>query len=67
MNRRNFLQAGGLAAATSGLSARMASPFVPAHNWDRYDFGLGPTISDRLNQGPFLNIRRKRYSLEARY
>jgi hypothetical protein len=26
---------------------------VPAHNWDRYDFGPGPQVLDRLNQGPF--------------
>jgi hypothetical protein len=26
---------------------------VPTHNWDRYDFGSGPMVSDRLNQGPF--------------
>jgi len=53
MNRRDFLEAGGLAAAAVGLRGREASAFVPAHNWDKYDFGLGPTISDRLNQGPF--------------
>jgi hypothetical protein len=53
MNRRNFFEAGGLAAAAVGLRAREATAFVPAHNWDRYDFGLGPSISDRLNQGPF--------------
>lgn len=26
---------------------------VPTHNWDKYDFGAGPTVPDRLNQGPF--------------
>ena len=26
---------------------------VPTHNWDKYDFGSGPQILDRLNQGPF--------------
>jgi hypothetical protein len=53
MNRRNFLEAGGMAAAAVGLRASEASAFVPAHNWDKHDFGSGPTISDRLNQGPF--------------
>ena len=26
---------------------------VPTHNWDKYDFGAGPKVTDRLNQGPF--------------
>jgi hypothetical protein len=26
---------------------------VPAHNWGNYDFGSGPQVTDRLNQGPF--------------
>lgn len=26
---------------------------VPVHNWDGYNFGFGPKVSDRLNQGPF--------------
>ena len=26
---------------------------VRAHNWDKYDFGSGPEVRDRLNQGPF--------------
>jgi len=53
MNRRSFFKAGGLAAATAGLRAGVGSAYVPAHNWDRYDFGYGPTITNRLNQGPF--------------
>lgn len=53
MHRRSFLKSGGLAAAIAGVGARKAYPFVPAHNWDRYDFGLGPPVRDRLNQGPF--------------
>lgn len=53
MNRRSFFKAGGLAAVTAGLRGGMGSAYVPAHNWDRYDFGYGPTVTDRLNQGPF--------------
>lgn len=53
MDRRSFFKAGGLAAATVGLSAGRTGAYVPVHNWDKYDFGFGPTISDRLNQGPF--------------
>jgi hypothetical protein len=26
---------------------------VAAHNWTNYDFGPGPHVADRLNQGPF--------------
>ena len=50
MRRRDFLRTGaGLAAATGG----MARADVPAHNWGNYDFGSGPKVADRLNQGPF--------------
>ena len=30
-----------------------AAAYVPPHNFDKYDFGSGPAIHDRLNQGPF--------------
>ena len=53
MNRRNFFKSGGLGAAIAGVGARKARSFVPAHNWGSYDFGSGPAISNRLNQGPF--------------
>ena len=50
--RRSFL--GGAAALTgAGLLPRPAAGFVPAHNWDRYDWGTAPPVRDRLNQGPF--------------
>ena len=44
MRRREFMTAGLVGAAAA---------FVPAHNFDKYDFGPGPAIRDRLNQGPF--------------
>ena len=53
MNRRNFLQRGALATLATGALPNQANTFVPAHNWDGYDFGRGPAITDRLNQGPF--------------
>jgi len=55
MRRRDFLRRGlslGVAGATGGAITRALSA-VPAHNWDRYDFGPGPQVLDRLNQGPF--------------
>lgn len=54
MKRRDFFQKSTVASviATYALSGE-ANAFVPAHNWDGYDFGKGPAITDRLNQGPF--------------
>lgn len=52
MKRRDFLK-GSVVAATAGWGAGKAHGFVPAHNWSQYDFGAGPTVTDRLDQGPF--------------
>ncbi len=53
MDRRSFLKAAALAGAAKSVAPEKASAYVPAHNWDRYDFGSGPSATDRLNQGPF--------------
>jgi hypothetical protein len=41
----------------AGASAVAAGPLlradVPDHLWQGYDFGPGPKVTDRLNQGPF--------------
>src|SRR5262249_54197538 len=54
-DRRTFLKTAGLGAATAaaGLAPRPAAAFVPAHVWDKHDFGSGPPVADRLDQGPF--------------
>ena len=52
MNRRKFIKAGAAASLLSSVSPTPAQE-VPTHNWDKYDFGAGPKVSDRLNQGPF--------------
>jgi hypothetical protein len=52
MDRRDFLKTGA-ALAAAGISPRTGSAYVPTHNWDKYDFGSGPPVQDRLNQGPF--------------
>jgi hypothetical protein len=52
MHRRNFIKAGAALTMLNGLGVGKAQD-IPNHNWDRYDFGSGPTVSDRLNQGPF--------------
>ena len=53
MNRRRFLTGGALLAMAASAGARPAQGAVRAHNWDKYDFGFGPAVRDRLNQGPF--------------
>ena len=53
MNRRTFLKSAAIAGIAGGAAAQPAHAFVPAHNWGKYDFGSGPAITDRLNQGPF--------------
>jgi hypothetical protein len=53
MKRRTFLQTAGAAALVTGLGPKVAQGFVPAHNWDKHDFGSGPPVRDRLYQGPF--------------
>ena len=52
MKRRNFLKNTALTLFL-GSGVKTAKGFVPAHNWERYPFGSGPAITDRLNQGPF--------------
>src|SRR5687768_4521519 len=53
MNRRDFFQKSAIASVAVTTFSGKANAFVPAHNWDGYDFGKGPIITDRLNQGPF--------------
>jgi hypothetical protein len=53
MNRRRFLKASAAATALVGALPRQAGAFVPAHSWDGYDFGPGPSVPERLYQGPF--------------
>jgi hypothetical protein len=53
MNRRDFLKNGSALAVATGIGAGAAQGIVPAHNWGKYDFGSGPEVHDRLNQGPF--------------
>ena len=54
LNRRNFIKAAGAGTAlAAGLGTQIARADVPDHLWSGYDFGPGPKITDRLNQGPF--------------
>ena len=49
MRRRDFIKAGGVTALLASARADAAA----VHNFDRYDFGPGPAVADRLYQGPF--------------
>ena len=53
MQRREFLKSSVALAVAAELGTNKTQGFVPAHNWGKYDFGSGPTVIDRLNQGPF--------------
>jgi hypothetical protein len=53
MLRRSFLKAGGAIGLAAGFGANSALAHIPTHNFDKYDFGGGPPVLDRLHQGPF--------------
>ncbi len=53
MQRRVFFKRASLAGLAAPLTVDKAAGYVPAHNWDKYDFGSGPPVKNRLNQGPF--------------
>jgi hypothetical protein len=53
MQRRNLLKSMALTGLAAPLTMRESAGHVVAHNWDKYDFGSGPAVKDRLNQGPF--------------
>jgi len=53
MQRRDFLKSTVAVAAAADILKSEAHAKIPAHNWANYDFGSGPRVADRLNQGPF--------------
>src|SRR5271157_2010567 len=53
MQRRDFLRTTVAVAVAAELGMSKAQAKVPAHNWENYNFGSGPQVADRLNQGPF--------------
>src|SRR5271170_3875983 len=53
MQRRDFLKSTVAAAVAAELGLGKAQAMVPAHNWGNFNFGSGPQVTDRLNQGPF--------------
>jgi len=57
LNRRDLLKAGALGAAAAGANIAppaRAQQYIE-HSWANYDWGSGPPVQDRLNQGPFTN------------
>jgi len=48
--RRQFLKAG---AALAAVGPALARADARSHLWQGHDFGPGPTVSGRLDQGPF--------------
>ena len=53
MRRRDFFKSSVAMAGALTVGSSRAQGMVRAHNWERYDFGSGPPVHDRLNQGPF--------------
>src|SRR3954468_12683342 len=53
MQRRDFLKSTVAVDVGAELGIRSGQAKVPSHNWGNYNFGSGPKVNDRLNQGPF--------------
>src|SRR5580700_6777901 len=53
MQRRDFLKSSVALTVAAEFGISKAQGLVSAHNWSNYDFGSGPPVTDRLNQGPF--------------
>ena len=53
IKRRDFFVKAGAAGAAVAAAGPSARADVPTHLWSGYDFGPGPRVVDRLNQGPF--------------
>ena len=53
MDRRSFLKSATATGLAVGLHKARANASIPEHNWDKYDWGSGPAVPDRLYQGPF--------------
>jgi hypothetical protein len=54
VRRRDFLKSSAAGVAAAGIAGAANAQYVE-HNWSNYDWGGGPPVLDRLNQGPFTN------------
>ncbi len=55
MKRRSFIGRSVVTGLFAGTAWSFTGNRVPPHNWEGYDFGPSPKITDRLDQGPFYN------------
>lgn len=55
MKRRSFISQSVLVGLFAGIAPSFAKNKVPPHNWDGHNFGPPPSVTNRLNQGPFYN------------
>ncbi len=53
MDRRSLFKYAAATGITVGLAKGRANATIPEHNWDKYDWGPGPAVPERLYQGPF--------------
>ncbi|MGH9431030.1 MAG: hypothetical protein ACRD3T_05760 [Terriglobia bacterium] len=53
MRRRDFIRSGAAVVGVASLIPKVARADVPDHLWEGYNFGPGPSVQHRLNQGPF--------------
>ncbi len=53
MDRRSLFKFAAATGFAVGLGKTSANATIPEHNWDKYDWGPGPAVPDRLYQGPF--------------
>jgi hypothetical protein len=53
MDRSRLLKSATAIGVTVGLYRATANAYMPEHNWDKYNWGSGLSIPDRLYQGPF--------------
>jgi hypothetical protein len=53
MKRRTFFKTAAATGLAVPLTVKESAGYVATHNWDKYDFGLGPPVKNRLYQGPF--------------
>lgn len=53
MKRRELIRAGAALAILGATDAGDSRAELPSYLWEGHDFGSGPPVADRLNQGPF--------------
>jgi hypothetical protein len=53
MKRRSFFKTAAMAGLAAPMTVQKSAGYIVTHNWEKYDFGSGPAVKDRLNQGPF--------------